>query len=235
MQEDNYSVKLDIFEGPMDLLTYLVRKNDLDIYNIPISFITEEYLCYINLMDALDIDYAAEFLYMAATLAHIKSKMLLPVHDDNDGEDEDDPRLEITRPLVEYLQLKQASEILSQRDLLEHDTFKRCYLTEQTDNTQHINIGIFELIKSFKEITENSYEDHNIDFTVNTLSVKDKIDGIIYLFESHTPLSFSDLIEKNYCKSNIIITFLALLEMLKLNLIEIKQHIQSGIIRVFYL
>lgn len=235
MQEDNYSVKLDIFEGPMDLLTYLVRKNDLDIYNIPISFITEEYLSYIGLMDALDIDYAAEFLYMAATLAHIKSKMLLPIHEDNDVEDEEDPRLEITRPLVEYLQLKQASEILSQRDLLEQDTFKRIDPTEQTDNSQHISIGIFELIETFKEITANSYEAHNIDFTVNTLSVKDKIDELIFLLESNNPLTFSDLIENNYYKNNIIITFLALLEMLKLNLIEIKQHIQSGIIRVYYL
>ncbi len=235
MQENTYSVKLDIFEGPMDLLTYLVRKNDLDIYNIPISFITEEYLSYIKLMESLDIDYAAEFLFMAATLAHIKSKMLLPKNENQENEEEEDPRLEITRPLIEYLQLKLASEVLSQRDILEQDTFKRKgEITPQNDN-ELVNIGIFELIETFKEITANSYNDHQVDFTTNTLSVKDKIDEIVSILELKKSITFKMLVETDYCKSTIIITFLALLEMLKLNLIEIKQHIQSGIIRVFYL
>ncbi len=235
MQEKSYSVKLDIFEGPMDLLTYLVRKNDLDVYNIPISFITDEYLSYIELMKSLDIDYAAEFLYMAATLAHIKSKMLLPKNENPENEEDEDPRLEITRPLIEYLQLKLASEVLSQRDILEQDTFKRRGHITQLNNNEQVNIGIFELIETFKEITENSYTDHHVDFTTNTLSVKDKIDEIMSILELKKSITFKMLVGIDCCKSTIIITFLALLEMLKLNLIEIKQHIQSGIIRVFYL
>lgn len=235
MQDNIYSVKLDIFEGPMDLLTYLVRKNDLDIYNIPISFITDEYLSYIELMKSLDIDYAAEFLYMAATLAHIKSKMLLPANDDPENEDEEDPLMEITRPLIEYLQLKLASEALNQRDILDQDTFKRQTDITPQDKNAMVNIGLLELIETFKELSEKSYHDHHVDFTTNTLSVKDKIDEIISILKFKKSVTFESLVKINYSKSTIVITFLALLEMLKLNLIEIKQHIQSGIIRVFYL
>lgn len=234
MRETPYSVKLDIFEGPMDLLTYLVRKNDLDIYNIPISFITEEYLSYIELMNALDIDYAAEFLYMAATLAHIKSRMLLPVTEDPEGEDEEDPRLEITRPLMEYLQLKLASEALNNRDLLDNDTFTR-QTSPPHDDYEMVNVGLFELVETFKHLTENSYNDHQVDFTTHRLSVKDKINEIASLLELKQSMTFTDLVGTELDKSGIVLTFLALLEMLKLNIIEIKQHTQSGIIRVFYL
>ena len=121
MFDDTYSIKIDIFEGPMDLLVYLVRKNDVDIYNIPIAMITEQFLAYLDLMELMNIDYAGDFLYMAATLAHIKSKMLLPSQ--NDDNDEEDPRMEIARPLLEYLRLKSAADYLADHDILGKDTF----------------------------------------------------------------------------------------------------------------
>ena len=124
MQEERYSVKLDdIFEGPMDLLIHLIRKNEVDIYDIPVGLITEQYLAYLEWMKLLDIDNVGDFLFMAATLAQIKSRMLLPVHDG--AEDEEDPRMEIVRPLAEYLQIKSAAEELARRNMLGDRIFTR--------------------------------------------------------------------------------------------------------------
>ena len=118
----DYEVKLEIFQGPLDLLIHLIRKNEVDIFDIPIATITDQYLEYLELMKALNITLAGDFLVMASTLIHIKSKMLLP---GVDTEDEEDPRIEITRPLMEYLRLKEVAGELSERDLLDRDVFAR--------------------------------------------------------------------------------------------------------------
>ena len=124
MQDTLYRVQLDeIFEGPMDLLVHLIRKNELDIYDIPIALITEQYLEYLEWMQAMNIDYAGDFLLMASTLTQLKSRMLLPVHE---GEDEEEDLMqEITRPLVEYLQMKSVADQLVERNLLGEKTFIR--------------------------------------------------------------------------------------------------------------
>ena len=125
MAEQLYSVQLEnVFEGPMDLLVHLIKKNELDIYDIPIALITEQYLQYVEWMKAMNVDFAGEFIVMASTLTQIKSRMLLPVHD-GDGEEEEDPRLELTRPLLEYLQMKSVADQLVERNLLGDKTFIR--------------------------------------------------------------------------------------------------------------
>ena len=130
MIEKPYQIRLEkIFEGPMDLLIHLIRKNDVDIYDIPIALITDQYLQYLELMKAMNLDYAGDFLLMASTLTQIKSKMLLPTHDGDD--EEEDPLQEITRPLLEYLQMKSAAGLLAERNLLGHDTFTRKPDTEE--------------------------------------------------------------------------------------------------------
>ena len=121
-----YEVKLDIFEGPLDLLLYLIKKNEIDIYDIPIAFITEQYLKHLEIMKSLNLDLAGEYLVLTATLIHIKSKMLLPVQD-GDEEDESDPREELVRQLLEYQAFKEASLDLDKRFLLGRDVFKRGY------------------------------------------------------------------------------------------------------------
>ncbi len=118
-----YEVKLGIFEGPLDLLLHLIYKNEVDIFDIPIASITDQYLEYLDLMKALNINVAGDFLLMAATLVHIKSRMLLPGAEG--GEEEDDPRLEITRPLLEYMRIKEAAQALDEREILERDVFGR--------------------------------------------------------------------------------------------------------------
>jgi len=237
MAETLYRVQLDeIFEGPMDLLVHLVRKNELDIYDIPIALITEQYLQYLEWMQAMNIDYAGDFLLMASTLAQLKSRMLLPVHD---GEDEEEDVLqEITRPLVEYLQMKSAADQLVERNLLGETTFIRKpdrgeFLAGSED--EFIKIGLFELIDAFQKILEKIPDDHRVDMTADEISVKDKISQIIDILEANKSVAFTALFSDSPDRNEIIVTFLAILEMVKLHLVRIVQHVQTGVIRIFYL
>lgn len=236
MSENDYKVKLDIFEGPMDLLVYLIRKAKVDIYDIPIALITDQFLEYIDWMKSMNIDFAGDFLLMAATLTQIKSRMLLPSHDEED--EEEDPRMEIARPLAEYLQIKAAAEELMERSLLGEDTFSRTASKEDIPVNQDdkmINVGLFELIDAFQTILNNISPDHRVDFSADKISVKDRINQIVDLFENKGSITFEELFAGKYDKKNIVVTFLAILEMAKLNLIRIVQHIQSGTLRLFYL
>lgn len=237
MLENLYRVELDeIFEGPMDLLVHLVRKNELDIYDIPIALITEQYLQYIEWMQTMNIDYAGDFLLMASTLTQLKSRMLLPVHD---GEDEaEDVLQEITRPLVEYLQMKSAADELVERNLLGENTFIRNpdrgeFLTGSDD--EFVKIGLFELIDAFQKILERIPDEHRVDMRADEISVKDKIAQIIDILEAKESITFLELFSDIPDKHEIIVTFLAILEMVKLTLIRIFQHVQTGVIRIFYL
>ena len=156
MTIEPYAVKLEsLFEGPMDLLVHLVKKNELDICDIPIALITEQYLNYLEWMKAMNMDLAGEFLVMAATLTQIKSRMLLPAHEGEEAEEEF--MQEVTRPLQEYLQMKSVAEQLSLRPLLGEDTFTRHPATEtfiDDGQTQFIKVGLFELIDAFQKILE---------------------------------------------------------------------------------
>lgn len=232
-----YSVKLDgIFEGPMDLLVHLIKKNEVDIYDIPIALITDQYLGYIEWMKAMNIDFAGQFLVMAASLTQIKSKMLLPIHDGELNED-DDPRSEITRPLLEYLQMKSAAEQLSQRHLLGQDIFTRKSDTDEFLNLEDeevVKIGLFELIDAFQRILSNAGQGSSLEVDADTISVKDKINALVEILEKKGSVAFDELFPAQAEKADIIVTFLAILEMVKLRLIRIFQHVQTGIIRLIY-
>lgn len=236
MVPDIYSVKLDIFEGPMDLLVYLIRKNEVDVYDIPISMITDQYLSYIDLMKKFNLNYTGDFIQLAATLAQIKSRMLLPRH--NEDEDEEDPRLEIARPLIEYLEMKSAAEELLKREILGQDTFIRHRDKDEISFDQEdevIQIGIYELINAFDQILTNIAREHKVDMATEKKSVKERIIEIVGILEKNGSMAFHELFEEVPVKGDIILTFLATLEMAKLNLINIIQHVQSGIIRLFYI
>jgi segregation and condensation protein A len=238
MTPEPYRVRLtDIFEGPMDLLVHLIKKNEITVTDIPIALVTEQYLQYLEWMDAMNVEYAAEFVVLAATLTHIKSRMLLPVHREEEGEDED-PRQEIVRPLVEYLKLKSAAEKLAERPLLGEDTFTRSIKAADIDvsgDEEIVKIGLFELIDAFQKILSALPEKARLEFAADTISVKERISQIADMLEERGSLTFYELFSENPDKSEIIVTFLALLEMVKLALIRIIQHVNSGIIRIFYL
>jgi len=237
MPDDIYRVQItDIFEGPMDLLVHLIIKNEVDIYDIPIALITKQYLDYIQWLKSMNIELAGDFLIMAATLTQVKSKMLLPATEDD--EDQEDPRQEITRPLMEYLQLKSAADDLSGRTLLGKDTFTKGhddedYLIDQGETM--IKIGLFELIDAFQKILKNISSDHLVDLTADSISVKDRIAEIVDIFEKQNSVTFNELFSLKADKCDVIVTFLAILEMVKLNLVKMAQHVQTGIIRLFYI
>ncbi len=235
IDEGPYKVHLEnLFEGPMDLLIHLIKKNELDIYDIPVALITEQYLEYLSWMKMMNIDFAGEFLVMASTLAQIKSRMLLPVHEEDDQED---PRLELTQPILEYLQMKSAAEQLSDRNLLGENIFVRGAPAEkQFSETQDefIQIGLFELIDAFQKILDKIPSDDRMEFTADKISVQDKISQIVDILESKGSTTFNELFSDKPDKGEIIVTFLAILEMVKLALIRIVQHVQTGVMRLFY-
>jgi len=233
-----YRVSLtDIFEGPMDLLVHLIRKNEISITDFPIALVTEQYLQYLGWLEAMNVEYAAEFVVMASTLAQIKSRMLLPLHAE-EGEEEDDPRQEIVRPLIEYLKLKSAAAQLSERPLLGEDTFTRGIKPEDLappGDEEVIKIGLFELIDAFQKILAALPDEARIEFTTDTVSVQERISQIADQLEVKGSLTFFELFSDQPNRSEIIVTFLATLEMVKLSLIRIVQHVNSGIIRIFYM
>ena len=238
MQEELYRVQIDnIFEGPMDLLVHLIKKHEMDIYDISIALITEQYLEYLQWMKAINIDVAGDFILMASTLTKIKSRMLLPVHEEET--DDEDPRLEIVKPLEEYLQLKSAANELIARNLLGEDTFVRNPDQENHSMDQDgeiIKVGLFELIDAFQTILEKISEHRGVDIiTADTVSVRDRIVQIVEIFETRKSVTFNELFSMNTDKSEVVVTFLAILEMVRLSLINIVQNTQTGIIRLFYL
>lgn len=237
MTQETYEIRIEqIFEGPMDLLLHLIRKNEVDIYDIPIAVITEQFLEYLQWLDAMNIDYAGDFLAMASTLTHIKSRMLLPPRE---GEEEgEDPRLDIARPLLEYIQLKQAAEKLNTRSLLDEDVFTRPDLRPEGDsetNAPLIRIGLFELIDAFQILLNSRSTAHRIDLNEDRISVTDRISQLVDLLEAEGSMTFEELFPPEAQRDEIIVTFLAILEMAKLSLIRMVQHAESGIIRILYL
>lgn len=238
MTEESYVVKLtDVFEGPMDLLVHLIQKHEVDIYDIPIGLITDQYLAYIQFMQALNIDLAGDFLVMAATLAQIKSKCLLPVHDDEEELGED-PRDAIAKPLAEYLEMKAAAEKLAQRHMLGEDTFVRKTRKDEyvgPGSQRVIQVGLFELIDAFQKIVDRLDAGQRFDFTPDRISVKDKINEIVDVLEEKGSVTFVSLFAGGCDKAELIVTFLAVLEMVKMALVRVVQHVETGIIRLFYL
>ena len=235
--EETYQVRLEnVFEGPMDLLVYLIKKNEVNIYDIPIAFITDQFLEYLEWMKSLNIDFAGDFLLMASTLTQIKSKLLLPLHEV--GDSEEDPRMEIARPLEEYIRMKSVAEHLAERDILGETIFARTPEKSDfkiIDEDEVIQVGLFELIDSFQKILKKLTPEFKIDLTAEKVSIREKISQIIEVLEEKGTVTFEELFEEKADKSDVIVTFLSILEMVRLNIIRIVQHIHSGIIRLFYI
>jgi segregation and condensation protein A len=185
-------------------------------------------------MRAMNIDLAGDFIVLASTLTQIKSRMLLPASSE---EEEDDPRQEIIKPLVEYLQMKSAAEQLSERHLLGEETFvRRTDRQEFIDGEEaaYIKVGLFELIDAFQTILAKIPDDLQMEFTPDKISVKEKITQITDILEAKGSVTFDQLFSERPDKNEVIVTFLAILEMVKLALIRIAQHAQTGVMRLFY-
>jgi segregation and condensation protein A len=218
-----YRVNLPMFEGPLDLLLHLVQKHELDILDIPISFITEKYTQYIRMLDGLNIDLASEYLVMAATLVHIKSRMLLPnapadEEDEADAE-ELDPRADLVRRLLEYQKYKNAAEALAQRSITGKDVFPRGSSLESVGGQLPlVAVSMFQLIDVFQSVLERTAQtrQHEIDF--ERFSISEKISELLERLRGEGRMAFESIFSGDRSRGEIIVTFLALLEMTRLRL-----------------
>ena len=234
--EDLYNIKLPAFEGPLDLLLHLIRDNKIDIYDIPISFITGRYLEYIGMMKELNLEIAGEFLVMAATLIQIKSRMLLPPEEaaEEGAAQMEDPRLELVQRLLEYQAYKDAASILKERE----DESLRIFSREPGDEPGEeglqaepylFDVNIFDLLGAFKKMLDTApIEVHTI--TKETLTVKDRMFSIAELLEGSSSIRFEELFDCSVTKRQLIVTFLALLELLRLGLARVYQEREFGYI-----
>jgi segregation and condensation protein A len=232
----SYQIKLEIFEGPMDLLLHLIKKHELDIYSIPIALITQQYLEYIELMKSLDMEIAGDFLVMASTLTHIKSRMLLPPPENPEGdEDGVDPRAELIRRLLEYKSFKEAAGSLGHKE----ETWSQVY-TRQAETIADIpadnepllfDFHLFDLLAALKDIMAR-VPDARFEITAETVSITEKISQILARLEATDSLLFADLFDGSTSKLQVIGTFLALLELIKTRVVKAFQIEQFGAIRI---
>jgi len=235
----DYAIKLDIFEGPLDLLLYLIKKNEIDIYNIPVALITEQYLQYLKMIKSLNLDLAGEYLVMASTLIHIKSKMLLPEPEEPEEEEEEDPRAELVRQLLEYQAFKEAATNLGERPLLERDVFTRAaFLPEETEKStateeELIEVSIFELIEAFHRLVSRIDKKELLEIDLEKMSLTDIINDIMERLANEKNLTFDELLGEKKERWRIIYTFLALLELVKLRMVKAYQTSAFGVIRIF--
>jgi segregation and condensation protein A len=229
-----YEIKLEVFEGPLDLLLHLIYKNEVSITDIPIALITSQYLETIELMKSLNLDVAGEYLVMAAYLAHIKSQMLLPSDEETEsGEPDRDPRDELIAHLLEYKRYKEAAEALGASALLERDVFAREPVEESVELCrQPLNVGIADLFEAFKGLMARTSRRDLIELEPDRLLVKDKINEILSRLQGRDWLTFGALFEDDFSRLNVLTTFLALLEIVKLQLVRVYQDTPFGSILI---
>jgi len=224
-------VFLDAFEGPLDLLLYLIRKQNLDILDIPIADITQQYVDYINLMKELELELAGEYLLMAAMLAEIKSRLLLPIFEEI--EDEEDPRAELVRRLLEYERYRKVSEEINELDRVERDIYPSSVETGQFEQPLILpDIQLKELVFSFQEVLKKAEMFSTLHFTKEPLSVKERMIMILEKIENEDFVKFEELFNFEEQKIGLVVTFLAILELMKELLIEIVQAEEFGTIHV---
>jgi len=228
----DYRVKLEIFEGPLDLLLHLIKKNEVDIYDIPISTVTEQYLEYLEMIKQFNLEIAGEFLLMAATLIHIKSRMLLPVSEEAEEEgDEGDPREELMRRLIEYQRYKDAAAEMSERTILGRDVFMKGMAEpeEAPEEAGLVNLSLFDLMEALKEVFERAPGTTSLNLEAEKFSVVDKINEVMDVMRENKSIVFTDLFARDAAKTEIIVTFLAVLELVKMRMIHIYQTEQGSI------
>jgi len=221
----SYKVKLDIFEGPLDLLLYLIKKSEIDIYDIPIADVTEQYLEYIELMRMLDLNIAGEFLVMAATLIHIKSKMLLPPEEKELlPEEEEDPREELVRRLLEYKKFKEVAGVLQDLEGQRKKMFTRASAFEGEPEEKFFEASLFDLITALTKVLKDVPKEVFQDIVKDEFTVEQKVHDLLHILVNTSLLHLSEIFKKCRNKAEIIATFLAVLELIRLKEIIVVQN-----------
>jgi segregation and condensation protein A len=236
---DVFSIKLDGFEGPLDLLLHLIKKNEVNIHDIPIALITAQYLDTIDLMQQLNLDVAGEFLVMAATLIHIKSKMLLPRPETSAGVegDDEDPRDALVRRLLEHQKFKAAAGLLHEREQLRAAQWlrpdERVAAMAGDDYEPELEVDLFSLLTAFRGVVERAKQRPKVLLPPEQMSMETRIDQLLARLSETVACGFEELFADVTDRSALIVTFLALLEMIRLKLVRVFQSGSFGPIRVY--
>ncbi|MFH1830560.1 MAG: segregation/condensation protein A [Pseudomonadota bacterium] len=232
--QDDYRVNLEVFEGPLDLLMHLIKKNDLDIYDIPVAFVLEEYMRYIDTIRDLNIDLAGDFLLMAAELAHIKSRLLLPEEEAEGIElDEEDPRSDLVMRLLEYQRYKDASERILERAMLGRDVFTPlCPERIEVEEGGAVEGDVYQLVEAFSKLLKRVPEEDVHDVAVDRISVNDRIYQIAAKLKKGSTINIEDLMPERPERYDIVITFISLLEMCRLHMIRVYQSSACGTLHI---
>lgn len=226
---DSYSVHLDKFDGPLDLLLHLIKKNELDIFDIPIAVITRQYLDYIKLMKELNLEVAGDFLLMATTLLHIKSRTLLPKNEEEEEEEEQDPKAELVRRLLEYQRYKEAGQVIGARALLGREVFTNhssdAELLAAEQEEGPLELTLFDLVEAFRNLLERIPKEsfHQVA-PADNFSVADCMNEILVQLQERESVQFDELVRDDLTREKIVVSFLALLELCRLKLIRIFQN-----------
>ncbi len=222
---DGITIRLDAFEGPLDLLLHLIKREEIDIWNIPIARITEQYLEHLQLMKDLNINVAGEWLLMAATLIYIKSRMLLPADPapaQEDGEPED-PRTELVYQLLEHQKFKNAAQMLYTREEVENAVWHNPPPEVIEDGKEVVAVTLFDLLKAFHEVVKRFESQRGMEVDAEEISIEEKLVDIRRLLLVHDSLQFSALLKNCISKRHLVVTFLALLELVRLREIWLYQ------------
>jgi segregation and condensation protein A len=237
LPEDAPRILLPTFEGPLDLVLYLIRREKIDIYDIPIAAITRQYIEYLELMKELNLDVAGEFMVMAATLIHIKSKMLVPVSPtEAQADDEEDPREALVQRLLEFQRYKEAAGILHEKRQIRAATWTRpdaAVPTFDDAGEEMLEAGLFDLIAAFKELLDRRKTLLAHEVESEGKGLEQRIEELVALIREGESLEFLELFAALETKADMILTFLALLELIRLKRVKVYQRGLFGPIRVF--
>lgn len=237
-QLTNYRVRLPVFEGPLDLLLHLIKKDEINIYDIPIALITRQYLEYLSLMESLNLNIAGEFLVMAATLIHIKSRMLLPPDDLLEEEQEEDPRRDLVQRLLEYQRFKDAAERLRWREETWCEVFRRQSASggnqaiEAEDEVMLSEISLYDLMEALQVVLARVPRGKVLEIAPDEVSVRERMSLLMERLEEVNGMAFDALFEGQCTRAAVIVTFLALLELIRLQLVVTQQIRLFGPIRI---
>ena len=234
---EDYPVRLGNFEGPLDLLLHLIKKHEVNIYDIPISLITSQYLEYLGLMQELNLDVASEFLVMAATLIHIKSRMLLPrPAPEQEGTDED-PRDALVRRLIEHQKFKAAAEMLHERETVRSAQWTRpdTRIAEIAGEKPEpeLEVDLFSLMSAFRAVLERAKQRPKVPLPGEEIPIEVRIEQLLARLSETEACGFEDLFDDTATRADLIVTFLALLEMIRLKLVRVYQAGPQGEIRIY--
>jgi segregation and condensation protein A len=233
---EGYRVTLPNFEGPLDLLLHLIKKHEINIFDIPIAPITEKYLAYLRWMEALNLDIAGEFLVMASTLTYIKSRMLLPP-DERPAEEEEeelDPRADLVRRLLDYQRYQEVAEELKDQPILDRDVFARKQVlpTTEEDSDPFAEVSVFVLIEAVERIMRHAPQKLSHQILVERISVAERMQELTELLVQCKDITFDDLFPDAPDPALVVVTFIALLEMARLKMVRLHQTDHAGLIYI---